>query len=64
MLPRGDGAGQHLCEGDLGYKTKQKPNLDSSQIHLLGELYAYFARDPANVFTLIRMLLSEFIFDQ
>ena len=23
MLPRGDGAGQHLCEGDLGYKTKQ-----------------------------------------
>jgi len=24
MLPRGDGAGQHLCEGDLGYKTKQK----------------------------------------
>ena len=25
MLPSGDGAGQHLCEGDLGYKqTKQK----------------------------------------
>ena len=24
MLPRGDGAGQHLCEGDLGYKTKDK----------------------------------------
>ena len=38
MLPRGDGAGQHLCEGDLGYKTKQnKPVLDyfSSQDDLI-----------------------------
>ena len=30
MLPRGDGAGQHLCEGDLGYK--QTNDFDSKYI--------------------------------
>ena len=27
MLPRGDGAGQHLCEGDLGFKQTNTMNM-------------------------------------
>ena len=41
MLPRGDGAGQHLCEGDLGYKQTASlyfgvPNKRAARLLILG----------------------------